>query len=202
MDVDEVACREIIAGRVVLIIGAAGSIGAELTRRVFAYGPSALHLIDVNETGLHELRVEMNQKSGGQTPIRPWLCNISDRRKLDEIFESSRPQVVFHLGAYKHIGMMEENPDQAFETNVLGTLNVFEAAQAVQAEEVVFLSSHTAVHPPASTEPPSALESFSSPLCLRVGPGSAPYAWSTSSIRAAPSWLCSRASSRVAAPSP
>jgi FlaA1/EpsC-like NDP-sugar epimerase len=89
----------------------------------------------------------MNQKSGGQTPIRPWLCNISDRRKLDEIFESSRPQVVFHLGAYKHIGMMEENPDQAFETNVLGTLNVFEAAQAVQAEEVIFLSSHTAVNP-------------------------------------------------------
>ena len=55
--------------------------------------------------------------------------------------------MVFHLAAYKHIGMMEEHPDQAFETNVLGTLNVFEAAQAVQAEEVVFLSSHTAVNP-------------------------------------------------------
>jgi len=147
LDVKEDACRAIIAGRVVLITGAAGSIGAELTRRVFDYGPSALHLLDMNETGLHELRVEINQKAAGQTPIKPWLCNISDRQKLDAIFEASRPQVVFHLGAYKHIGMMEENPDQAFETNVLGTLNVFEAAQAVQAEEVVFLSSHTAVHP-------------------------------------------------------
>jgi FlaA1/EpsC-like NDP-sugar epimerase len=147
MDVDEDACRATIAGRVVLIVGAAGSIGAELTRRVFDYGPSALHLIDLNETGLHELRVEINQKSGGALPVKPWLCNISDRQKLDAIFEASRPQVVFHLGAYKHIGMMEENPDQAFETNVLGTLNVFEAAQAVQAEEVVFLSSHTAVNP-------------------------------------------------------
>ncbi len=147
MDVDEGACRATISGRVVLITGAAGSIGAELTRRVFEYGPSALHLIDMNETGLHELRVELNQKAGGATPIKPWLCNISDRQKLDAIFEASRPQVVFHLGAYKHIGMMEENPDQAFETNVLGTLNVFEAAQAVQAEEVVFLSSHTAVNP-------------------------------------------------------
>jgi FlaA1/EpsC-like NDP-sugar epimerase len=147
MDVDEEACRATIAGRVVLIVGAAGSIGAELTRRVFDYGPSALHLIDLNETGLHELRVEINQKSAGTLPVKPWLCNISDRQKLDAIFEASRPQVVFHLGAYKHIGMMEENPDQAFETNVLGTLNVFEVAQAVQAEEVVFLSSHTAVNP-------------------------------------------------------
>lgn len=147
MDVDEVACRKIVEGRVVLITGAAGSIGAELTRKVFSLGPSALHLIDMNETGLHELRVEMNQKSGGKTPVKPWLCNISDIQKLNDIFESSRPQVVFHLGAYKHIGMMEENPDQAFETNVLGTLNVFEAALAVQAEEVVFLSSHTAVNP-------------------------------------------------------
>src|SRR5690606_25143542 len=73
--------------------------------------------------------------------------NIADRRALQDIFEASRPQVVFHLAAYKHIRMMEENPEQAFETNVLGTLNVFEAAQSVQAEKVVFLSSHTAVHP-------------------------------------------------------
>jgi FlaA1/EpsC-like NDP-sugar epimerase len=147
MDVDEEACRAIIAGHVVLITGAAGSIGAELTRRVFEFGPSAMHLVDVNETALHELRVEMNGKSNGQVPIKPWLCNISDQLKLQGIFDASRPQVVFHLGAYKHLGMMEENPDQAFETNVAGTLNVFEAAQAVEAEEVVFLSSHTAVEP-------------------------------------------------------
>jgi FlaA1/EpsC-like NDP-sugar epimerase len=147
MDVDEAACRAAITGRVVLITGAAGSIGTELTRRVMDYGPGALHLIDSNETGVHELRVEMVQRSGGAIPVRPWLVNISDRRALQDIFEASRPQVVFHLAAYNHIRMMEENPEQAFETNVLGTLNVFEAAQAVQAEEVVFLSSHTAVNP-------------------------------------------------------
>src|SRR5690606_2321372 len=146
MDVDEAQCRAAIAGRVVLITGAAGSIGSELTRRVMDYGPSALHLIDANETGVHELRVEMVQRSGGAIPVRPWLVNIADRRALQDIFEASRPQVVFHLAAYKHIRMMEENPEQAFETNVLGTLNVFEAAQSVQAEKVVFLSSHTAVN--------------------------------------------------------
>jgi FlaA1/EpsC-like NDP-sugar epimerase len=146
MDVDEAACRDIIEGRVVLITGAAGSIGSELTRRVFSFNPAGLHLLDTNETGLHELRVELLQK-GASIPIKPWLCNITDRQKLEDIFESSRPQVVFHLAAYKHVAMMEEHPDQAFEANVLGTLNVFEAAQAVQAENVVFLSSHTAVNP-------------------------------------------------------
>src|SRR5690606_27130465 len=146
MDVDDAACRAAIAGRVVLITGAAGSIGSELTRRVMDYGPSALHLIDANETGVHELRVEMVQRSGGAIPVRPWLVNIADRRALQDIFEASRPQVVFHLAAYKHIRMMEENPEQAFETNILGTLNVFEAAREVQAEQVVFLSSHTAVN--------------------------------------------------------
>jgi FlaA1/EpsC-like NDP-sugar epimerase len=147
MDVDEAACRAAIAGRVVLITGAAGSIGSELTRRVMDYGPSALHLIDSNETGVHELRVEMVQRSGGNIPVKPWLVSITDRRGLQDIFEASRPQVVFHLAAYKHVRMMEENPEQAFETNILGTLNVFEAARAVQAEEVIFLSSHTAVNP-------------------------------------------------------
>jgi FlaA1/EpsC-like NDP-sugar epimerase len=63
------------------------------------------------------------------------------------VFEESRPQVVFHLAALKHITMVEDHPDQGFETNVVGTLNVFEAAQSVQAEQVVFISSHTAVNP-------------------------------------------------------
>lgn len=146
MDIDEEACRATIEGRVVMITGAAGSIGSELARRVFSLGPAAVHLLDASETGLHELRVELLQRSGS-CPVKPWLCNIADRHKLQDIFEASRPQVVFHLAGYKHVTMMEENPDQAFETNVVGTLNVFEAAQAVQTENVVFLSSHTAVNP-------------------------------------------------------
>jgi FlaA1/EpsC-like NDP-sugar epimerase len=97
--------------------------------------------------GLHELRIELMQKGGGSCPVKPWLCSITDRQKLHDIFEASRPQVVFHLAAYKHVTMVEEHPDQAFETNVLGTLNVFEAAEAVQADRVVFLSSHMAVNP-------------------------------------------------------
>jgi FlaA1/EpsC-like NDP-sugar epimerase len=146
LDVDEVACRAAIEGRTILITGAAGSIGGELARRIAQMRPAALHLVDSGETALHELRGELNQ---GELKglVKGWLSSITDRQKLQDVFESSRPQVVFHLAAYKHIGMMEEHPDQAFETNVLGTLNVFEAAQEVHAEQVVFLSSHTAVNP-------------------------------------------------------
>lgn len=146
MDVDVDASRAIVEDRIVMIIGAAGSIGSELTRRVAELRPAALHLLDTAETGLYELRAELNQRGVG-FPVRAWLCNIADRQKLQDVFETAQPQVVFHLAAYKHITMVEEHPDQAFEANVLGTLNVFEAAQSVRADKVVFISSHTAVNP-------------------------------------------------------
>ncbi len=147
VDVDEEACRRAIAGKVVLITGAAGSIGSELTRKISAFRPAALHLLDTNETGLYELRVELLQKLPKGMTVKPWLANLCNRQKVDDIFEATRPQIVFHLAAYKHVPMMEEHPDQAFETNVLGTLNVFEAARANEAEKVIFPSSHTAVNP-------------------------------------------------------
>jgi FlaA1/EpsC-like NDP-sugar epimerase len=145
--VDEAACLAAIRNKVVLITGAAGSIGSELTRRVAGLRPAALHLLDTSETALHELRFEMLQRSAGAFTVKPWLCSITDRQRLRDILEATQPQVIFHLAAYKHVPMMEEHPDQAFETNVLGTLNVFEASQAIAAEKVVFLSSHTAVAP-------------------------------------------------------
>jgi FlaA1/EpsC-like NDP-sugar epimerase len=144
---DDQSCRAIIEERTILVTGAAGSIGSELSRRLLDFGPAALHLLDNGETGLHELRVELLQRAPAGCTVKPWLCSITDRQKVQDIFETCHPQVVFHLAAYKHVPMMEEHPDQGFETNVLGTLNVFEAARSVEAEQVVFLSSHTAINP-------------------------------------------------------
>jgi FlaA1/EpsC-like NDP-sugar epimerase len=79
--------------------------------------------------------------------VRPWLGSIADRAKVAQVFAAARPQVVFHCAAYKHVPLMEEHPDQAFQVNVLGTLHVFQAAQRWGSEKVVFLSSHTAVNP-------------------------------------------------------
>jgi FlaA1/EpsC-like NDP-sugar epimerase len=147
VDVDEAQCLQAVKGKVVLVTGAAGSIGSELSRRILDFEPAALHLLDTNETGLHELRLDLAQKAGQNVTVKNWLTNIAAGARVKDAFEASRPQVIFHLAAYKVVPMMEDHPDQAFETNVLGTLNVFEAAQAVEAEQVVFLSSHTAVNP-------------------------------------------------------
>ena len=146
VEVDIEACRKAVQGRSVLITGAAGSIGSELARRVLDFGPSAVHLFDASEGGLHELRLRLMQLTQ-ECQVRPWLGSIADRAKVSQVFAAARPKVVFHCAAYKHVPLMEEHPDQAFQVNVLGTLHVFQAAQRVQADKVVFLSSHTAVNP-------------------------------------------------------
>ncbi len=146
VDIDQDGCRELIQGRSVLITGAAGSIGSELARRLLAFGPASLHLLDANEGGLHELRVELSQRSE-DCQIKPWMGSLSDRNKVFQAFETARPHVVFHSAAYKHVPLLEENPDQGFLVNVVGTLNVFQAAQQVGTRKVIFLSSHAAMNP-------------------------------------------------------
>src|SRR5205823_2683266 len=122
------ACRAIIAGKVVIVTGAAGSIGSELVRRIVDLDPAALHLLDFNETALQGLKAELQRKVADVFPVKAWLSNVTDRQKIEDVFETTRPQVVFHLAAFKHVSMTEDHPDQAFENNVLGSVNVFEAA--------------------------------------------------------------------------
>lgn len=147
VDFDLQALRDVIEDKVVLVTGAAGSIGSHLARRVLAFNPATLYLIDMNETALYELRVDLQNRLPGNSIVKFSLCNITDRQKLEDLFETARPNVVFHLAAYKHVTMVEDNPEQGFENNVLGTLNVFECAQTMRTEQVVFISSHIAVNP-------------------------------------------------------
>ncbi len=146
VDIDKKGCRELISGRSVLITGAAGSIGSELARQLLSFGPASLHLFDANEGGLHELRVELSQRSE-DCQIRPWMGSIGDHDKVFQVFEAARPHVVFHSAAYKHVPLLEENPDQGFFVNVLGTLNILQAANEFGTKKVVYLSSHAAMNP-------------------------------------------------------
>lgn len=146
VDVDFSLCRASLQDRVILITGAAGSIGSELARQVIAFEPTALHLLDNNESGLHDLQLEL-QAAEPQCLLRIWVADVSNAARLRQVFETAAPQVVFHAAAYKHVHLMEEFPEEAFRINVAGTYNVCQAAELYRAEKVVFISTDKAVNP-------------------------------------------------------
>ncbi|MCO5203217.1 MAG: polysaccharide biosynthesis protein [Chloroflexi bacterium] len=146
VEVDYMACSQSVKDRVVLVTGAAGSIGSELSRQVATFEPLELHLLDNNESGLFDLAAELRSVSH-QTTIKLWPANIADGRKIEDVFNQVRPHLVYHAAAYKHVPMLESNPDEAFRANVLGTLNVASAARKFQTGTFVLISTDKAVRP-------------------------------------------------------
>lgn len=133
--------RRSIEGHRVLVTGAGGSIGSEICRQVSGLGPADLVLLDHDETHLHDTAATL---SG---PAQQCLVDIYDREAVFETFERFRPDVVFHAAAHKHVPVLEEHPLEAAKTNVLGTLNVVDAAAAVGTRRFVQISTDKAVHP-------------------------------------------------------
>jgi FlaA1/EpsC-like NDP-sugar epimerase len=132
-----------IAARRVLITGAGGSIGAEITSQVSGFDPSLLVLLDHDETHLHE--ASANLPADAETQLV--LTDIRDRARLRAVFEDVRPDLVFHAAAHKHVPLLEADPIEAVQTNVLGTANVVESARSVGVERLVFISTDKAVRP-------------------------------------------------------
>ena len=145
VELDVAACAPALAGKRVLITGGAGSIGAELARQVLAVRPSSVVAVDMNETGLYELEGDLAALGAGV--LRTCIADVADERRMHELFLRERPQVVFHAAAYKHVPLVEANPDQAFVSNVLGTLFICEAAVAAGVERIVVISTDKAVNP-------------------------------------------------------
>jgi FlaA1/EpsC-like NDP-sugar epimerase len=143
IDVEQV--RSTVAGKVVAVTGAAGSIGSELCRQLMQLSPERLLLIEVDETRLYELWLEL-RRTDAEVPVM-CVCDIRDTDKLDRVFAQHRPQVVLHAAAYKHVPLMELSPDEAVKTNVLGTRNVIEACERNDAERFVLVSTDKAVAP-------------------------------------------------------
>jgi FlaA1/EpsC-like NDP-sugar epimerase len=143
IDVERV--RSTIAGKVVAVTGAAGSIGSELCRQIMLLSPERLVLIEIDETRLYELWLELCQLDCN-VPVMA-ICDIRDTERLFHVFEQFRPQVVLHAAAYKHVPLMELAPDEAVKTNVLGTRNVIEACERTGAERFVLVSTDKAVAP-------------------------------------------------------
>ncbi len=140
-EIDVAGCALLVRDKEVLITGAAGYLGQELARQLLALGPAALHLLDTNETGLYDLQRDLSVESA---EVRIWVTDIADRAQVERTFRAARPHVIFHTAAYKHIPVIEDHPEAAFRVNVVGTMNLCRAADAVGAERLVFVSTNKA----------------------------------------------------------
>ena len=143
-DLAEIA--EKVAGKRVLVTGAGGSIGSELCRQLFALHPESLVMLDRDETALHGVELTLYGSALLMSP-NTVLADIRDRAALDHIFAEAKPQIVFHAAALKHLPMLQRFPEEAWKTNVHGTLNVLEAARAVGVETFVNISTDKAAAP-------------------------------------------------------
>uniref|UniRef100_UPI0040476C9E polysaccharide biosynthesis protein n=1 Tax=Algoriphagus sp. TaxID=1872435 RepID=UPI0040476C9E len=135
-----------IKEKVVLVTGAAGSIGAELCRQMAFYKPSLLILLDAAESPLFDIQQEFKERYPSIV-IKTVLADVRNRKRLNEIFKDNRPQLVFHAAAYKHVPLMEHYPEESIHTNVLGTKNMADLSAFYQVEKFVFVSTDKAVNP-------------------------------------------------------
>jgi len=132
--------------KIILITGAAGSIGSELARQCAAFNPSKIYLLDQAESPLHELELEFNDKYE-TTLFEVVMADVRNLERMQNVFNTFKPQIVFHAAAYKHVPLMENNPSESILTNILGTKNVADLSTQHKVEKFVFVSTDKAVNP-------------------------------------------------------
>ena len=145
----KISMNEIIAnfnGKVVMVTGAAGSIGSELCRQLATFGIRQLILFDNAETPLHNIRLELEDKFPTLNFV-PVIGDVREESRLDFVFRRYRPQIVFHAAAYKHVPLMEENPCEAVHVNVVGSRQVADKCVEYDVEKMVMVSTDKAVNP-------------------------------------------------------
>ena len=143
---DRDAMRSLIAGRLVLITGAGGTIGSELARQIAAYEPAHVALLDNGEHALYRIDLEYGE-SWPNLSRAAVLGDVRDKERLAVVFQRQRPDLVFHAAAFKHVPMVEGNPNEGVLTNVMGTANVAHACQAANVNVMVQISTDKAVNP-------------------------------------------------------
>jgi len=146
VQLEEERIREKLERKVVLVTGAAGSIGFELCKQIARFGPAAIVGFEVAESPLFELEREMRRAFPG-VPFHGEIGSIRSQRRLAEVFQQHRPSIIYHAAAYKHVPMMETHVFEAFENNVFGTYKLAVAAAGHGIEELVLISSDKAVRP-------------------------------------------------------
>ncbi len=144
--IDLNAARKLMNGKSIMITGAGGTIGSELVRQAVMFNPATIILVDNSEFNLYQIDMEVREQ-GTDVLIEPWLVDVCRRNHLAKIFEQSRPDIILHAAAFKHVPIVEQNRCPAALTNVLGAKNVFDTAVEFKSEAVVFISTDKAVNP-------------------------------------------------------
>ena len=138
---------EYLHDKIVLVTGGGGSIGSELCRQIMRYRPRQLLIFDIYENCAYELEMELRNKYGADINVVTLIGSIRDIKRLDEVFETYHPSVVFHAAAHKHVPLMEVSPAEAVKNNVFGTKNLLTSAAEHGVERFVQLSTDKAVNP-------------------------------------------------------
>lgn len=146
VDTEVNTCADGITGTRVLVTGAGGSIGSELCRQIHKLGPAELFLLDRDESALHAVQLSIHGKAQLDSP-NVILADIRDAETIRQVFRTRRPDIVFHAAALKHVPMLEQYPQEAWKTNILGTLNVLDAAKLAGVERFVNISTDKAADP-------------------------------------------------------
>ncbi|MBF0166163.1 MAG: polysaccharide biosynthesis protein [Alphaproteobacteria bacterium] len=143
---DREGMRNLIQGRSVLITGAGGSIGSELVRQIADFGPARLVLVESSEFNLYSIDMELAERWPDLARV-PYLGDVRDAGRMDHIFKTQMPDLVFHAAAFKHVPMVEFNPVEGVRTNVCGTRIVADACRAAGVKAMVLISTDKAVNP-------------------------------------------------------
>ena len=143
---DRSPVRQLYAGKVVMVTGAAGSIGSEIARQIASYGVHRLILFEMAESPLHEIRLEL-EHDYPDLDLVPMIGDVRNREKVEIVFDRYRPDIVLHAAAYKHVPLMEEHPCESIMANLSGTRNVADMAVRYGAERMVMISTDKAVNP-------------------------------------------------------
>ena len=146
IEVDMDAIGNMLRGKRILITGAAGSIGSEMSRQVAKFNPSELVLVDQAETPMHDVRLYMARN---HNDLKVWTIvgSITNKEQMERIFSEHKPEYVFHAAAYKHVPMMEDNPAMAVQNNIYGTRVIADLAVKYGTKKFVMISTDKAVNP-------------------------------------------------------
>ncbi|PSL40693.1 FlaA1/EpsC-like NDP-sugar epimerase [Planomicrobium soli] len=146
LDMNTIAAQ--LTGKTILVTGAGGSIGSEISRQIARFGPKRLLLLGHGENSIYTIDMELRKKIAPDTELVPIIADVQDSERIMQIMEQYRPDVVYHAAAHKHVPLMEGNPIEAVKNNIYGTKNVAQAAHICGVDSFVMISTDKAVNPP------------------------------------------------------